>query len=47
MTEQPQTPLQPEIVLNEKNAHVAYSNFARVTATPEEVVYVSRGSRET
>ena len=38
MTEQPQTPLQPEIVLNEKNAHVAYSNFARVTATPEEVI---------
>jgi hypothetical protein len=30
--------VQAEIVLNEKDAHVAYSNFARVTATPEEVI---------
>ena len=29
---------QPEIVLNEAHAHAAYSNFARVTATPEEVI---------
>jgi hypothetical protein len=29
---------QPEVVLNETNAHAAYSNFARVTATPEEVI---------
>ena len=29
---------QPEITLNDKNAHAAYSNFARVTATPEEVI---------
>jgi hypothetical protein len=29
---------QPEIVLNEKPAHAAYANFARVTATPEEVI---------
>jgi hypothetical protein len=29
---------QSEIVLNEKDAHVAYSNFARVTATAEEVI---------
>jgi hypothetical protein len=29
---------QGEIVLNEKPAHAAYSNFARVTATPEEVI---------
>src|SRR6478609_2182857 len=29
---------QPEVVLNEKDAHAAYSNFARVTATPEEVI---------
>jgi len=28
---------QAEVVLKDKNAHVAYSNFARVTATPEEV----------
>ena len=30
--------VQPEIVLNEKDAHVAYSNFARVTSTAEEVI---------
>ena len=29
---------QAEIVLNDKDAHAAYSNFARVTATPEEVI---------
>src|SRR4051794_26066803 len=29
---------QPEVVLNDKGAHAAYSNFARVTATPEEVI---------
>lgn len=34
-TEQQQ---QSEIVLKEDNAHAAYSNFARVTATPEEVI---------
>jgi hypothetical protein len=30
--------MQAEIVLNEKDAHVAYSNFARVTSTAEEVI---------
>jgi hypothetical protein len=38
----PEDPGQPmvqaEIVLNERDAHTAYSNFARVTATPEEVI---------
>jgi hypothetical protein len=29
---------QPEVTLNEKGAYAAYSNFARVTATPEEVI---------
>jgi hypothetical protein len=29
---------QSEIVLNDEGAHAAYSNFARVTATPEEVI---------
>ncbi len=29
---------QPEVELHDKNAHAAYSNFARVTATPEEVI---------
>lgn len=29
---------QSEMVLNDKNAHAAYANFARVTATPEEVI---------
>ena len=29
---------QTELVLNDKTAHSAYSNFARVTATPEEVI---------
>ncbi len=30
--------VQTEIVLNDRDAHSAYSNFARVTATPEEVI---------
>lgn len=30
--------VQPEIILIEKDAHAAYSNFARVTATAEEVI---------
>jgi hypothetical protein len=30
--------VQTEIVLIEKDAHVAYSNFARVTSTAEEVI---------
>jgi hypothetical protein len=41
-TETGGTPAQPvaqqEITLNDKGAHAAYSNFARVTATPEEVI---------
>jgi hypothetical protein len=32
------TQQQSEIVINDKSAHLAYSNFARVTATPEEVI---------
>jgi hypothetical protein len=31
-------PHQPEIILIEKGAHAAYSNFARVTSTAEEVI---------
>jgi hypothetical protein len=27
-----------EVSLNDRDAHAAYSNFARVTATPEEVI---------
>jgi hypothetical protein len=27
-----------ELTMNDKGAHAAYSNFARVTATPEEVI---------
>jgi hypothetical protein len=30
--------VQSEIILNDSDAHSAYSNFARVTATPEEVI---------
>jgi hypothetical protein len=30
--------VQAELVLNEKDAHIAYSNFARVTSTAEEVI---------
>src|SRR5213080_5375405 len=37
-TEAPQQAQQSEVVLDDKNAHAAYSNFARVTATPEEVI---------
>jgi hypothetical protein len=42
-TPKPVTPEQPgaaqaEIILNEKDAHAAYSNFARVTSTAEEVI---------
>ena len=33
-----QPPAQPEVVLNDKGANIAYSNFARVTGTPEEVI---------
>ncbi|HWG41311.1 MAG TPA: DUF3467 domain-containing protein [Gemmataceae bacterium] len=33
-----QAMVQSEIVLNDRDAHTAYSNFARVTATPEEVI---------
>jgi uncharacterized protein DUF3467 len=33
-----QSQQQAEVVLNDKEAHAAYSNFARVTATPEEVI---------
>ena len=36
--EEAQPATQSEIVLNDKTAHAAYSNFARVTATPEEVI---------
>lgn len=32
------TPPQAEVILDDKNANVAYANFARVTATPEEVI---------
>ena len=31
-------PQQAEIILIEKDAHAAYSNFARVTSTAEEVI---------
>lgn len=33
-----QQQMQSEVVLNDKGAHAAYANFARVTATPEEVI---------
>jgi hypothetical protein len=36
--EAPQGMVQSEIILNDREAHSAYSNFARVTATPEEVI---------
>ena len=39
--EQPQTrpaAQQTEVVVDEAGAHAAYANFARVTATPEEVI---------
>src|SRR5262245_62928834 len=43
MSDTPQQPApaatpQAEIVLVEKDAHAAYSNFARVTSTAEEVI---------
>src|SRR5947199_6387307 len=36
--ETPPQQQQAEVVLSDKDAHAAYSNFARVTATPEEVI---------
>jgi len=37
--QQPQQPVQQtEIVVDDSQAHAAYANFARVTATPEEVI---------
>ena len=33
-----QPAVQSEVALDDKEAHAAYSNFARVTATPEEVI---------
>jgi hypothetical protein len=36
--EPPLGTVQSEIVLTDRDAHSAYSNFARVTATPEEVI---------
>jgi hypothetical protein len=37
-TQQDPQAMQAEIVLDERDPHVAYANFARVTATPEEVI---------
>lgn len=35
----PQRPVQQmEVVVDDSQAHAAYANFARVTATPEEVI---------
>ena len=34
----PNTLAQPGVVLSDKGADAAYTNFARVTATPEEVI---------
>jgi hypothetical protein len=31
-------PVSTEVTLSDREAHAAYSNFARVTATPEEVI---------
>jgi hypothetical protein len=36
--EAPLGTVQSEVILNDRDAHSAYSNFARVTATPEEVI---------
>ena len=36
--QQQPAPTQAEIILVEKDAHAAYSNFARVTSTAEEVI---------
>jgi hypothetical protein len=38
ISETPPASNQPEVVMNEQGAHAAYANFARVTATPEEVI---------
>jgi hypothetical protein len=40
MTPEPTAPAsnQPEIMMNEQGANIAYANFARVMATPEEVI---------
>jgi hypothetical protein len=35
---QAQPPAEHQIHLDDRNAHVAYANFARVTATPEELI---------
>jgi hypothetical protein len=37
-TGEEQGQIQAEVALNDREAHAAYSNFARVTATPEEVI---------
>ncbi len=37
-TQQPARAVQTEVVVDEASAHAAYANFARVTATPEEVI---------
>ena len=38
-TPAPQRPVQQmEVVVDDSAAHAAYANFARVTATPEEVI---------
>jgi hypothetical protein len=37
-TGEEQGQVQSEVALNDREAHAAYSNFARVTATPEEVI---------
>ena len=34
----PAAPQQTEIIVDDSLAHAAYANFARVTATPEEVI---------
>jgi hypothetical protein len=36
--EDPNQMVQAELVLDDTSANTAYSNFARVTATPEEVI---------
>jgi len=35
---QQQQAIEHQIHLDDRNAHVAYANFARVTATPEELI---------
>lgn len=34
----PQQSVQPEVVVDESQAHAAYANFARITATADEVI---------